>query len=171
LAELKVQVADAWTEWRQAADALTALEQEQQRSEQEQAEQEEQLEQLQAADLDDPDEQQRLEQDQDRLVHGVRLLEGLALLFGRLRDGVDQAPSLQDHFAACIQELQAMAQLDGSLEPLRDQALDLEAGVDGLLRSRRSIRSGAGERSRPPGADSGPSVGFKNACSAATASI
>ena len=135
LAELKVQVADAWTEWRQAADALTALEQEQQRSEQEQAEQEEQLEQLQAADLDDPDEQQRLEQDQDRLVHGVRLLEGLALLFGRLRDGVDQAPSLQEHFAACIQELQVMAQLDGSLEPLRDQALDLEAGVDGLLRS------------------------------------
>ena len=135
LAEVKAQVADAWTAWRQAADALTALEQEQQRSEQEQAEQEEQLEQLQAADLDDPDEQQRLEQDQDRLVHGVRLLEGLALLFGRLRDGVDQAPSLQDHFAACIQELQAMAQLDGSLEPLRDQALDLEAGVDGLLRS------------------------------------
>ena len=48
---------------------------------------------------------------------------------------LDQGPSLQDHFAACIQELQAMAQLDGSLEPLRDQALDLEAGVDGLLRS------------------------------------
>ena len=58
-----------------------ALEQEQQRSEQERAEQEEQLEQLQAADLEDPDEQQRLEQDQDRLVHGVRLLEGLAVLF------------------------------------------------------------------------------------------
>ncbi len=135
LAELKVHVADAWTEWCQAADALTALEQEQQRSEQEQAEQEEQLEQLQAADLDDPDEQQRLEQDQDRLVHGVKLLEGLALLFGLLREGVDQAPSLQDHFAASIHELQAMAQLDGSLEPLRDQALDLEAGVDDLLRS------------------------------------
>ena len=28
-----------------------------------------------------------------------------------------------------------MAQLDGSLEPLRDQALDLEAGVEALLRS------------------------------------
>ena len=28
-----------------------------------------------------------------------------------------------------------MAQLDGSLEPLRDQALDLDAGVEGLLRS------------------------------------
>ena len=135
LAEVKAQVADAWTDWRVAADALMALEQEQQRFEQERAEQEQQLEQLQAADLEDPDEQQRLEQDQDRLVHGVRLLEGLVLLFGRLRDGADQVPSLQDHFSASIQELQAMAQLDGSLEPLRDQALDLGAGVDALLRS------------------------------------
>ncbi len=139
LAELKVQVADAWTAWRQAADALMALELEQQRSEQEQAEQEEQLEQLQAADLDDPDEQQRLEQDQDRLVHGVRLLEGLALLFGRLRDGVDQAPSLQDHFAACIQELQAMAQLDGSLEPLRDQALESDPDHLERIQDRLSV--------------------------------
>ena len=135
LAATKQQVADAWSKWRLAADALMALEQEQQRSEQERAEQEEQLEQLQAADLEDPDEQERLEQDQDRLVHGVRLVGGLAVLFGRLRDGADQGPSLQDHFAMCIQELQAMAQLDGSLESLRDQALDLEAGVDALLRS------------------------------------
>jgi DNA repair protein RecN (Recombination protein N) len=135
LAAIKKQVAEAWSNWRVAADALIALEREQQRSEQERAELEEQLEQLQAADLEDPDEQQRLEQDQDRLVHGVRLLEGLALLFGRLRDGADQGPSLQDHFSASIQELQVMAQLDGSLEPLRDQALDLEAGVDALLRS------------------------------------
>ena len=85
--------------------------------------------------MEDPHEQQRLELDQDRLVHGVRLQQGLTLLFGRLRDGADQAPSLQEHCAASIQELQAMAQLDGSLELLRDQALDLEAGVDGLLRS------------------------------------
>jgi DNA repair protein RecN (Recombination protein N) len=135
LAAIKKQVAEAWSNWRVAADALIALEREQQRSEQERAELEEQLEQLQAADLEDPDEQARLEQDQDRLVHGVRLLEGLALLFGRLRDGADQGPSLQDHFSASIQELQVMAQLDASLEPLRDQALDLEAGVDALLRS------------------------------------
>jgi len=60
----------------------------------------------------------------------VRLQEGLGLLFGRLRDGAEQAPSLQEHFAVAIQELQAMSQLDGSVQPLRDQALDLEAGIN-----------------------------------------
>ena len=97
--------------------------------------QEDLLEQLEQAALDDPNEQQQLEHEQDRLVHGVRLQQGLGSLFGRLRDGAEQAPSLQEHFAAVIQELQVMAQLDGSLEPLRDQALDLDAGVEGLLRS------------------------------------
>ena len=92
------------------------------------------LEQLEAAGLEDPGEQERLEQEQDRLVHGVRLQEGLAQLFRRLRDGAEQAPSLQDHLAASVQELQSMAQLDSSLVELRDQALDLEANVEELLR-------------------------------------
>ena len=93
------------------------------------------LEQLEAAQLDDPAEQLLLEQEQDRLVHGVRLQEGLARLFGRLRDGAEQAPSLQEHLAEAIHELQAMAQLDSSLESLRDQAVDLEVVIEGLLRS------------------------------------
>ncbi|MDA7433011.1 DNA repair protein RecN, partial [Synechococcus sp. AH-601-N23] len=41
----------------------------------------------------------------------------------------------QEHFAVAIQELQAMSQLDGSVQPLRDQALDLEAGINDLLHS------------------------------------
>jgi DNA repair protein RecN (Recombination protein N) len=93
------------------------------------------LDLLEKADLDDPAEDGLLEQEQDRLVHGVRLQEGLGLLFGRLRDGAEQAPSLQEHFAVAIQELQAMSQLDGSVQPLRDQALDLEAGINDLLQS------------------------------------
>ena len=114
--------------------ALKVSEEEAQRFEQDRAEQESLLEQLEAAQLEDPEEQQRLDQEQDRLVHGVRLQEGLALLFARFREGADQAPSLQDHFAAGIHELHSMTQLDGSLAPLRDQALDLEAGVEDLLR-------------------------------------
>ena len=129
------QASDAWRRWREAAAALHRCEQDQQRSEEERAEQDHLLEQLEAAQLQDPDEQQLLEQEQDCLVHGVRLQEGLACLFGRLRDGAEQAPSLQEHLAVAIQELQAMAQLDASLEPLRDQLLDLEAGMEGLLRS------------------------------------
>ena len=130
-----LQAAEAWRHWRQAAAALLCCEQEQQRSEAERAEQDQLLEQLEAAQLEDPDEQKLLEQEQDRLVYGVQLQEGLAGLFGRLRDGAEQAPSLQEHLAVAIHELQGMVQLDASLESLRDQALDLEAGVEGLLRS------------------------------------
>ena len=135
LAALKLDVAAAWQGWCESSAALEAVEREQQRFQDERADQEALLEQLEAAGLEDPREEQRLEQEQDRLVHGVRLQEGLAQLFRRLRDGADQAPSLQDHLAAAIQELQSMAQLDRSLEELRDQALDLEANVELLLRS------------------------------------
>ena len=135
LAALKADVAAAWQGWCESAAALEAVEREQQRCEEERAEQEDLLEQLEAAGLEDPGEQEQLEQDQDRLVHGVRLQEGLAQLFRRFRDGADQAPSLQDHLAASVQELQVMAQLDGSLTGVKDQALDLEANVEELLRS------------------------------------
>ena len=134
LAALKADVASAWQGWCESAAALEAVEREHQRSEEERADQEALLEQLEAAGLEDPGEQERLEQEQDRLVHGVRLQEGLAQLFRRLRDGAEQAPSLQDHLAASVQELQSMAQLDSSLVELRDQALDLEANVEELLR-------------------------------------
>ncbi|QNI43808.1 DNA repair protein RecN [Synechococcus sp. A15-28] len=134
LGALKADVASAWQGWCESAAALEAVEREQQRSEEERADQEALLEQLEAAGLEDPGEQERLEQEQDRLVHGVRLQEGLAQLFRRLRDGAEQAPSLQDHLAASVQELQSMAQLDSSLVELRDQALDLEANVEELLR-------------------------------------
>ena len=127
-------MASAWQGWCESAAALEAVEREQQRCEEERAEQEALLEQLEAAGLEDPGEQERLEQEQDRLVHGVRLQEGLAQLFRRFRDGAEQAPSLQDHLAASVQELQSMAQLDSSLVEFRDQALDLEANVEELLR-------------------------------------
>ena len=135
LAERRDEVAAAWQHWRESQAALVAVEQEHRRLEQDRLEQEDLLKQLEEAQLEDADEQQRLEQDQDRLVHGVRLLEGLSFLFVRLRDGAEDAPSLLDQFSASIQELQVMAQLDPSLDTVRDQALDLEAGIDGLLRT------------------------------------
>ena len=120
--------------WREASTALQ-LHQQAEALEQQRQELQELLDRLELADLNDPAEQKQLEQEQDRLVHGVRLQEGLMVVFGRLRDGAEQAPSLQEHLSAAIQELQTMAQLDGSLQFLRDQALDLGAAVEDLLRS------------------------------------
>ncbi len=128
-------VRSCWRVWREAVTALQLHQEEVTRLEQQRQELQELLDSLELAGLDDPAEEQRLEKEQDRLVHGVRLQEGLMAVFGRLRDGAEQVPSLQEHFGAAIHELQSMAQLDGSLQSLRDQALDLEAGVDDLLRS------------------------------------
>ena len=135
LAERLNGVRKAWQLWREAAASRLALEERQDRLEQDRADQEQLLDQLEQACLDDPDESERLELEQDRLVNGVHLQQGLAVLYGRLRDGEEQAPSLQDHFAAVIQELQAMTLMDASLIPLRNRAFDLQTGVDDLLRS------------------------------------
>ena len=135
LAECSQEVRTAWQLWREAAASLLALEDKQEGLERDRAEQEQLLDQLEQACLEDPDEWDRLQREQDRLVHGVHLQQGLAEVFGRLRDGADQAPSLQDHFAAVNQELQAMSQMDASLIPLHDRALDLQTGVEDLLRS------------------------------------
>ena len=91
------------------------------------------LEELELAQLDDPHEEKNLHQEQDRLVHGVRLQEGLAVLIGRLQLGADQVPSVLEHLAVCVHELQAMALLDSSLALQRDQCLDLEAGLQDLM--------------------------------------
>ena len=135
LAKCAQEVRAAWQLWREAAVSLASLEERQERLDQDRAEQEQLLDQLEQACLEDPDEWERLEREQDRLVHGVHLQQGLAVVFGRLRDGAEQAPSLQDHFAAVNQELQAMTQMDASLIPLRNRAFDLQAEVEDLLRA------------------------------------
>ena len=125
---------EAWSVWHQAAAELERHQAEANHLAQQRQEDQELLEQLEQADLHAPDEQQRLEQEQDRLVHGVRLQEGLAALFSRLRDGEDQAPSVLDHLTASVQDLQAMVVMDGSLGSLRDQLLDVEGAVENLMR-------------------------------------
>ena len=81
----------------------------------------------------DPQEIDQIEREQDRLVHGVRLQEGLGLLIGRLQDGADQAPSTLDHLLVCSHELQQMQSLDPSLTSLSERCLDLESGVQDLI--------------------------------------
>ena len=130
-----IQAREAWSIWQEASSELRRFQTEADQLIQQRQDLQDLLDQLEQADLDDPGEQQMLEQEQDRLVHGVRLQDGLAALFSRVRDGEDQAPSLTDHLTASIHELQSMVQMDGSLAPLRDQVLDLEVAVESLLRA------------------------------------
>ncbi len=127
-------VAEVWQQWKAAAMALEEARASWLQLQQERERQEQLLADLEAAQLEDPQERLHLQQEQDRLCHGVRLQEGVMTLMARLVEGAEAAPSVLDHLAACEQELHAMEQLDGSLEPLASRCTDAAAQLQDLVR-------------------------------------
>jgi DNA repair protein RecN (Recombination protein N) len=144
---LLADAADAWRRWRQAAADLERARADWQRLQQERERQEQLLEDLEAAALEDPQERQRLQIEESRLAHGVRLQEGVMTLLGRLLEGAEAAPSVLDHLAACEAELAAMQQLDPSLAELAGRCSDGLAQLQDLARD--LDRYGAGLESDP----------------------
>ncbi len=115
--------------WKREARALAGVRARAEELLQERQRQEHLLRELEVAGLEDPLERQRLQAEQDRLAHGVRLQEGVMTLMGRLLEGAEGSPSVLDHLAVCEQELRVMEGLDDAgLAPLRrscDEALVL----------------------------------------------
>ncbi|MFN9638106.1 MAG: DNA repair protein RecN, partial [Synechococcaceae cyanobacterium] len=146
LADLEA-VRAAYRRWRSAARELEAAQADRERLERQRLQEEQLLADLEAAGLDDPQERQRLEAEQDRLAHGVRLQEGVAAVLGRLLEGADDAPAALDHLAACEQELQQMAALDPGAAPLQEACTAALLGLQQL--SRDLDRYGASLQSEP----------------------
>ncbi|SBO44120.1 DNA repair protein RecN [Cyanobium sp. NIES-981] len=147
LEEALACAARAWGAWKQAAAALQQARAALDQLQRQRADQEECLAELEAAGLDDPQERLRLQQEQDRLAHGVRLQEGVAVLLGRLVEGAEGAPSVLDHLAACEPEWQAMRHCDGSVAALQERAAEVLALLQDLVRD--LDRYGAGLESDP----------------------
>ena len=124
----------AQQQWRRDAQALEQARLEQESLQQDWEARQQQLHALDAAALDDPQERQLLEQEQDRLCHGVRLQQGCQDLQWRLQEGAEGVPSVLDHLAACEQELAAMAALDPGLEPLQQSWMEAHGMLQGLAR-------------------------------------
>ena len=124
----------AQQQWRRDAQALEQARLEQESLQQDWEAREQQLHVLDAAALDDPQERQLLEQEQDRLCHGVRLQQGCQDLQWRLQEGAEGVPSVLDHLAACEQELAAMTALDPGLEPLQQSWMEAHGMLQGLAR-------------------------------------
>ncbi len=120
--------------WRQAAAALETARGQWQQLQQDRQRQEQLLDDLEAARLQDPAERLRLQQEQDRLAHGVRLQQGVNALLGRLVEGAEAAPSVLDHLAACEQELAQMEACDAGLAELRSRCSDGLAQLQDLAR-------------------------------------
>jgi DNA repair protein RecN (Recombination protein N) len=131
---LLAEAGAAWRCWKQAAAALEQARADWERLQQERERQEQLLEDLEAAALEDPQERQRLQIEESRLAHGVRLQEGVMTLIGRLLEGAEQAPSALDHLAACEAELAQMQQLDPSLAELSGRCSDGLAQLQDLAR-------------------------------------
>lgn len=134
LQTLLSEVSGAYRTWRRAASALSEARTSWQQLQQERERQEQLLEDLEAAALEDPGERQRLEIEENRLAHGVRLQEGVMSLIGRLLEGAEQAPSALDHLAACEAELVQMQQLDPSLAELAGRCTDALVTLQDLAR-------------------------------------
>lgn len=127
-------VTAAYRAWKQAAAALQDARASWEQMEQERQHQEQLLADLEAADLEDPSERQRLQAEENRLAHGVRLQEGVMALIGRLVEGAEQAPSVLDHLAACELELVQMQQLDPAVAELAGRCRDGLALLQDLAR-------------------------------------
>ncbi|MFM1800299.1 MAG: hypothetical protein RLZZ117_2577 [Cyanobacteriota bacterium] len=128
-------VREAHRAWKRDAQALARARARAEELAQERNRQEQLLQELEAAGLEDPGERQRLQAEQDRLAHGVRLQEGVMTLIGRLLEGAEGAPSALDHLAACDQELRLLEGLDGAgIAPLRSACEEAEALLRDLAR-------------------------------------
>ena len=127
-------VAAAHRAWRRAASELETARANWQQLQQERQRQEQLLADLEAAGLEDPVERERLQAEENRLAHGVRLQEGVMVLLGRLVEGAEQAPAALDHLAACEGELLQMLQLDPGLAELAGRCSDGLALLQDLAR-------------------------------------
>ncbi|MBU6249668.1 MAG: DNA repair protein RecN [Cyanobacteria bacterium REEB417] len=141
-------VAAAFRAWKQAAAALQSARTQWDQQQQQRQQQEQLLADLEAADLQDPQERQRLQAEQDRLAHGVRLQDGVMTLLGRLQEGAEEVPSALEHLAACEQELGQMAALDpAGAGPLAQACSDALVALQDLTRD--LDRYGSGLESDP----------------------
>ena len=147
LSLLLAPVAAAWRHWKQAAAALEQARSDWDQLQQQRSAQEQLLADLEAAQLEDPQEPQQLQNEENRLAHGVRLQEGVMVLLGRLLEGAEQAPSVLDHLAACEQELLQMEALDASVGELHSRCTDGLAVFQDLARD--LDRYGSGLESDP----------------------
>jgi DNA repair protein RecN (Recombination protein N) len=144
-------VAEAFRDWRAASQSLEQAQSNWEQLQQERERQEQLLSDLEAAQLEDPAERERLQAEENRLAHGVRLQEGVMTLIGRLVDGAEEAPSVLDHLAACEGELAGMQQLDPEVAALASRCSDGLAQLQDLARD--LDRYGAGLESDPDSLD------------------
>ncbi len=88
---------------------------------------------LDSASLLDPEEDIKLKNEQDRLVHGVRLEESSVKILGLIKEGSENQFSLYDLISLVIQELKIMNQYDKSTKEILEKAIDIYQPIQDLI--------------------------------------
>ncbi|WP_320666701.1 AAA family ATPase [Prochlorococcus sp. MIT 1307] len=131
--EASDKVKCSWQIWHQAFLALEKAKIDSDKFKKESEDLESLLEELEDAQLDDPLEDSKLEKEQDRLVHGVKLREGLEDLFFKLQEGSDNHPSLVDQLGISLNLLKDMTKLDSDLIVYLNKTFDLHYNLENLI--------------------------------------
>ncbi len=88
---------------------------------------------IESFDIQDPLEEEKLKNEQDILVHALKLQEITGTILNRLKDTPDDLPSAIDHFSLSIQELRSIVNLDPSLSSLLDILLESYSKLEDFL--------------------------------------
>ena len=115
------EVSKDWKGWYESNLKLTQAQDQISDSKNELEEMEYIYQDLEKLELKDPNEQSKLEIDQNRLSNLLKLKEGVKSLLIRLNESYEDYPSLLDHTDFCINELKHLSKIDSSLTPVFDK--------------------------------------------------
>ncbi len=88
---------------------------------------------LEKLELEDPNEETKLEIDQNRLSNLLSLKEGVKSILFRLNESLDEYPSILDHTNFCINQLKCLSYIDSSLQPIFDSFYQLANNLNDLI--------------------------------------
>ena len=120
------EVKSTWHLWQQASLDLEAIKLEHQKSKDSFLYSKESLDELELLNIEDPYEDKKLQNEQDRLLHSFSLKTSLSKIKSIFQEGADQIPSISEQLSYSIHELQAMNKIDNSVESYVNKALDLQ---------------------------------------------
>lgn len=127
--------------WKETSLALEDAEKDLQRSQKSFLQQKEFLEELELAQIEDPEEDIKLLQEQERLSHSVRLQEGVSIIADTLIEPKPEVPCVFDLLNLCFQEMNTMKQLDATLSSELENLIDIKSRLEDFSRTLESYGS------------------------------
>ncbi len=123
----------AWNRWHTIFQDLDCVQKDFDVIQEKEIAQESLLLELEQLNLDDPFEDSKLQEEEQRLINHHKIKEGMILLMNYLREGVGEIPSIHDQLSVCTHELKSMIKFDSTFNSCLDQAISLNHQLNDLI--------------------------------------